>query len=186
MTLPENFAEGLNLAGTGMALVFVALVVFMLILMTLNKLFPGEELELEPHAPEPAAETSSERQVAEAAPVPAPVVEIAEPPAPQPAGRIPGAQIAAMAVSIYLAMEREEQAYQPVEAVAPEPALVSASVTAPAPESTSSPSAFDASQPRSGWGAQGRAAFRESQGRRAPSYNHRPQSPFNPRGRDNR
>lgn len=183
MTLPESFYEGLNLAGTGMALVFVTLVVFMLILMALNKLFPGDELELEPTATSPVAETSPEQQAAAGAT--APGAEVAEPPAPpelQPAGVIPGSQIAAMAVAIYLAMEREEQAYQPVEWSEPEVALVSAS--APAPEQGAAPD--DTAQHRSGWGASGRAAFRETQGRRAPSYNHRPQSPFNPRGKDKR
>ncbi len=181
MTLPESFYEGLNLAGTGMALVFVTLVVFMLILMTLNKLFPGEELELEPTATSPVAETSTEQQAAAVAPE----VEVTEPPAPpelQPAGVIPGSQIAAMAVAIYLAMEQEEQSYRPVEWPEPEVALVSAS--APAPDQGAAPD--DMLQPRSGWGASGRAAFRETQGRRAPSYNHRPQSPFNPRGKDGR
>ena len=191
MTLPENLAEGLNLAGTGMAVVLVALVVFMLILMALQKLFPGEELDTET-PPELIEETILEHQ----APVvtPPPVAEVAEPPATpeppappepeiQPPGRIPGAQIAAMAVSIYLAMEREEQA-QPVEVLEPHPVLVPTASAAPA--SAVSPTALDAPQPRSGWGALGRASFLESQGRRAPSYNHRPQSPFNPRGRDTR
>lgn len=181
MTLPESFYEGLNLAGTGMALVFVTLVVFMLILMALNRLFPGDELELEPPASTPVAETSSGQQAAAVATV----AEVEEPPAPpelQPAGVIPGSQIAAMAVAIYLAMEREEQSYRPVEWSEPEVALVSAST--PAPEQGAAPD--DTLQPRSGWGASGRAAFRETQGRRAPSYNHRPQSPFNPRGKDKR
>ena len=189
MTLPENLAEGLNLAGTGMALVFASLVVFMLILVALQKLFPGEELDTET-PPELIEETILEHQAPAVTPPPA--VEVAEPPAtPEPPappeiqapGRIPGAQIAAMAVSIYLAMEREEQT-QLVEVLEPEPVLVPAAATAPAP--SRSPTALDAPQPRSGWGALGRATFLESQGRRAPSYNHRPQSPFNPRGRDAR
>lgn len=181
MTLPESFYEGLNLAGTGMALVFATLVVFMLILMALNRLFPGDELELEPPASTTAAETATEQQ----ADAVAPEVEVTEPPAPpelQPVGVIPGPQIAAMAVAIYIAMEQGEQAYPPVEWSEPEVALVSAS--APAPEQGAAPD--DTPQPRSGWGASGRAAFRETQGRRAPSYNHRPQSPFNPRGKDKR
>ena len=177
MPLHENLAEGLNLAGTGMALVFVALVVFMLILMALQKLFPGEEME--PEMPEPEVETEEVLETVQVAAVnsdeeaPEPVVAMEVP----ARGGIPGPQLAAMAVSIYLAMEREEQA-QAVDAEAPEPALAAAS----APASNTGP----APQSRSGWGALGRANFLDSQGRRAPSYNHRPQSPFNPRGRDGR
>ena len=181
MTLQDNLAEGLTLAGTGMALVFVALVVFMVILMALQKLFPGEEMVMEmpePEVPEEAAEPlqAVEEQI-EAAPEPIEIVGSLD------EGRIPGAQIAAMAVAIYLEMEREEQA-QIAVAESPEPALVSATPQAPSPDPDPEPE--QAPQPRSGWGALGRATFLESQGRRAPSYNHRPQSPFNPRGRDGR
>ena len=176
MNVPENLAEGLNLAGTGMALVFAALVVFMLILMALQKLFPGEEIEPEVSevaAPEPVAEAI---QVAETAPV---VEEAPEPPAPaveQPGGRIPGAQIAAMAVAIYLAMEQQERSQPPAVAVAEQP------VAAQPPASQPAATPYG----RSSWGRIGREAMLDSQGRRAPSYGHRPQSPFNPRGSERR
>ena len=178
MNVPENLAEGLNLAGTGMALVFAALVVFMLILMALQKLFPGEEIEPEVSeaSPEPAAEAI---QVAEAAPV---VEEAPEPPAPvveQAGGRIPGSQIAAMAVAIYLSMEQQER---------PQPAAVAVAEPVAAQTPSSQPAATHATTPygRSSWGRIGREAMLDSQGRRAPSYGHRPQSPFNPRGSERR
>ena len=177
MTVPENMAEGLTLAGSGMALVFVALIVFMIILMGLQKLFPGEEMVMEMPEPEEPVEAAEPLQAvaepAEAAPAPEPIPIAGS----LDDGRISGAQIAAMAVAIYLEMEREDQARIAV-AESPEPALVSAAAPDPDPDPAPAP------QVRSGWGALGRATFLESQGRRAPSYNHRPQSPFNPRGRD--
>ena len=178
MNVPENLAEGLNLAGTGMALVFAALVVFMLILMALQKLFPGEEMEPEVSEsgapPELVAEVV---QVAETAPV---VERAPEPPAvvvEQTGGRIPGSQIAAMAVAIYLSMERQEQ---------PQPVAIVAAETAPAVAPAPAPTPGTTLYGRSSWGRIGREAMLESQGRRAPAYGNRPQSPFNPRGSERR
>ena len=169
MNIPENLAEGLNLAGAGMAVVFAALVVFMLILMALQKLFPGEEMEMEVLE---AAEASEAPQVAvvnsdEEAPEPVAVIDNGA------GGRIPGSQIAAMAVALYLAMEQEEQA-QPTAIAVTEP------VSATAPVPTLTPAA--APHGRSSWGRIGREAFLDTQGRRAPSYGNRPQSAYNPRG----
>ena len=169
MSIPENLAEGLNLAGTGMAVVFAALVVFMLILMALQKLFPGEEMELEvlepaeaPEAPQVTVVNSNEE-----APEPVAVMDNGA------GGRIPGSQIAAMAVALYLAMEQEEQAQ--LTAIA-----VTESVSATAPVPTPTPAA--APYGRSSWGRIGREALLDTQGRRAPSYGNRPQSAYNPRG----
>ena len=171
MSIPENLAEGLNLAGTGMAVVFAALVVFMLILMALQKLFPGEEMELEVPEPEPA-EVSEAMQVTavnsdEEAPEPVAVMDNGA------GGRIPGSQIAAMAVAIYLAMEQEEQAQLTAIAVT-EPV----SATAPVPTPTPAAAPYG----RSSWGRIGREALLDTQGRRAPSYGNRPRSAYNPRG----
>ena len=169
MSIPENLAEGLNLAGTGMAVVFAALVVFMLILMALQKLFPGEEIELEvlvpaeaPEAPQVAVVNSDEE-----APEPVAVMDNGA------GGRIPGSQIAAMAVALYLAMEQEEQAQLTAIAVT-EPV----SATAPVPTPTPAAAPYG----RSSWGRIGREALLDTQGRRAPSYGNRPQSAYNPRG----
>ena len=169
MNIPENLAEGLNLAGAGMAVVFAALVVFMLILMALQKLFPGEEMEMEVLE---AAEASEAPQVAvvnsdEEAPEPVAVMDNGA------GGRIPGSQIAAMAVALYLAMEQEEQAQLTSIAVT-EPV----SATAPVP----TPTPVAAPHGRSSWGRIGREALLDTQGRRAPSYGNRPQSAYNPRG----
>ena len=152
-----------------MAVVFAALVVFMLILMALQKLFPGEEMEMEVLE---AAEASEAPQVAvvnsdEEAPEPVAVMDNGA------GGRIPGSQIAAMAVALYLAMEYEEQA-QPAPIAVTEPD----SATAPVP--TPTPAA--APHGRSSWGRIGREALLDTQGRRAPSYGNRPQSAYNPRG----
>ena len=172
MNIPENLAEGLNLAGTGMALVFAALVIFMLILIALQKLFPGEEMEPEPEMPvveAPEEPQAAEIDSGEEAPEP-PLIPVVEAP-----GRIPGSQIAAMAVAIYLAMEREEQP-QPVAVAAAEP------VSAPAPAHSPATTQYG----HSSWGRIGREAMLDSQGRRAPAYGHRPQSAFNPRGSERR
>ena len=169
MSIPENLAEGLNLAGTGMAVVFAALVVFMLILMALQKLFPGEEMELEvlepaeaPEAPQVTVVNSDEE-----APEPVAVMDNGA------GGRIPGSQIAAMAAALYLAMEQEEQAQLTAIAVT-EPV----SATAPVPTPTPAAAPYG----RSSWGRIGREALLDTQGRRAPSYGNRPQSAYNPRG----
>ena len=42
--MPEELGDGLYLALVGMGLVFFSLVVFMLILLALQRLFPGEEV----------------------------------------------------------------------------------------------------------------------------------------------
>ena len=169
MSIPENLAEGLNLAGTGMAVVFVALVVFMLILMALQKLFPGEEMELEVLVPAEAPEAPQVTVVNsdEEAPEPVAVMDNGA------GGRIPGSQIAAMAVALYLAMEQEEQAQLTAIAVT-EPV----SATAPVPTPTPAAAPYG----RSSWGRIGREALLDTQGRRAPSYGNRPQSAYNPRG----
>ncbi len=152
-----------------MAVVFAALVVFMLILMALQKLFPGEEMELEVLEP---AEATEAPQVAvvnsdEEAPEPVAVMDNGV------GGRIPGSQIAAMAVALYLAMEQEEQAQLT-------PIAVTEPVSATAPVPTPTPVA--APHGRSSWGRIGREALLDTQGRRAPSYGNRPQSAYNPRG----
>ena len=152
-----------------MAVVFAALVVFMLILMALQKLFPGEEMEMEVLE---AAEASEAPQVAvvnsdEEAPEPVAVMDNGA------GGRIPGSQIAAMAVALYLAMEQEEQGQLTSIAVT-EPV----SATAPVP----TPTPVAAPHGRSSWGRIGREALLDTQGRRAPSYGNRPQSAYNPRG----
>ncbi len=152
-----------------MAVVFAALVVFMLILMALQKLFPGEEMEMEVLE---AAEASEAPQVAvvnsdEEAPEPVAVMDNGA------GGRIPGSQIAAMAVALYLAMEHEEQAQL-------SPIAVTEPVSATAPVPTPTPAA--APHGRSSWGRIGREALLDTQGRRAPSYGNRPQSAYNPRG----
>ena len=170
MSIPENLAEGLNLAGTGMAVVFVALVVFMLILMALQKLFPGEEMELEvlepaeaPEAPQVTVVNSDEE-----APEPVAVMDNGA------GGRIPGSQIAAMAVAS-LPGNGAGRAGSVTTAIA-----VTKPVSATAPVPTPTPAA--APYGRSSWGRIGREALLDTQGRRAPSYGNRPQSAYNPRG----
>ena len=173
MNIPENLADGLNLAGTGMALVFAALVTFMLILIGLQKLFPGEEMEPEAEEPSEVSEATQATEVNpdEETPEPSAV------PAAETPDRIPGSQIAAMAVALYLAMEREER-LQPVAALAAEPS------TGPTHSHPMTPTPAATPDGRSSWGRIGREALLESQGRRAPTYGHRPQSAYNPRGRE--
>ena len=42
--MTDNINEGIYISGIGMGLVFLTLVVFMIILLVLNKIFPGEEI----------------------------------------------------------------------------------------------------------------------------------------------
>ena len=42
--MTDNINEGIYIPGVGMGLVFLTLVVFMIILLVLNKIFPGEEI----------------------------------------------------------------------------------------------------------------------------------------------
>ena len=184
--MSADFAEGLRLAGAGMGLVFATLVALMVILFALGRLFPGEEAEEAAEAPDTQTEVSDEA----AAPVaeqPAisdapPQVEAPPPPAPEPAPALPpvtitaprdgvtGAKVAALAVSVYLAMEQEESG-QAVDGPAPAP--VAASQAGPQP-----------SQPTSNWGNLGRAALWRSQGRRPSAYGQKTHSAYHPsRGR---
>ena len=168
--MTEELREGLNLAATGMGLVFLSLLAFMLILIALGKLFPGEEVEevdaaidtLEAAAREPAQEAQpAPVELAPAAPQEqaAPLPEPAAPaPAPPQAG-VSGAKIAAMAVAMYLAMEQEDIAAR-VPVVAP-PIL-------------------DLSRTPSGWSSQGRASLWQSQGRRPQAYGQRSYGAYSP------
>ena len=185
--MSAEFAEGLRLAGAGMGLVFATLVALMVILFALGRLFPGEEAEeaaLEPDAPAAAADDEATAAAIEPPAISesAPQVEAPPPPAPEPAPPLPpvtvtaprdgvtGAKVAALAVSVYLAMEQEESG----QAVAgPAPSPVAASQAAPQP-----------SQPASNWGSLGRAALWRSQGRRPSAYGQKTHSAYNPtRGR---
>ena len=119
--MTEELREGLYLAATGMGLVFLSLLAFMLILIALAKLFPAEEVEevdaavetLEAAVQEPAQEAQpAPVELAPAAP-PEQAAPLPEPAAPAPAppqAGVSGAKIAAMAVAMYLAMEQEEVA----------------------------------------------------------------------------
>ena len=168
--MTEELREGLYLAATGMGLVFLSLLAFMLILIALGKLFPSEEVEevdaavetLEAAAQEPAQEAQpAPVELAPAAPPEqaAPLPEQAAPaPAPPQAG-VSGAKIAAMAVAMYMAMEQEE---------------VAVGVHAEAPP------ILDLSRVPSEWSSQGRASLWQSQGRRPQAYGQRSYGAYSP------
>jgi Na+-transporting methylmalonyl-CoA/oxaloacetate decarboxylase gamma subunit len=157
--MPEELGDGLYLAGIGMGLVFVALVVFLLILLALRRFFPGEEVppESQGGSGSPVVEMAEADQAGQASAA----TGLASPPATPVGpdyGKIPGARIAAVAVATYLAMEQEEHPQQ--DPIAPV-------------QETSSPS-------HSTWGDRGRAAILDSQGHRPPAYGQRPRSPHAP------
>ena len=168
--MTEELREGLYLAATGMGLVFLSLLAFMLILIALAKLFPAEEVEevdaavetLEAAVQEPAQEAQpAPVELAPAAP-PEQAAALPEPAAPAPAppqAGVSGAKIAAMAVAMYLAMEQEE---------------VAAGVLAEAPP------ILDLSRVPSGWSIQGRASLWQSQGRRPQAYGQRSYGAYPP------
>ena len=179
--MTTELMEGLRLAGVGMGLVFATLVALMVILFALGKLFPGEEVEQEAEdasaTTEAAATTTAAAPSTTVAAAPAAPVDLsprtdappapAAVPAPQPPvapaqsrDGVTGERIAALAVSVYLAMEQEE---------AERAAAAAASAAVPQP-----------AQHSSSWGSLGRAALWRSQGRRPPAYGHRPHSAYNP------
>lgn len=180
--MSAEFAEGLRLAGAGMGLVFATLVALMVILFALGRLFPGDEAEEADVEPETqAAATHDEAAEPEAEPpaageAPPQEVETPPPPAPEPVPTLPpvtvtaphdgvtGAKVAALAVSVYLAMEQEESG-QAVTGPAPSP--VYASQAGPQP-----------SQLTSNWGNLGRAALWRSQGRRPSAYGQKTHSAY--------
>ena len=174
--MTTELMEGLRLAGVGMGLVFATLVALMVILFALGKLFPGEEVEQEAadtwETIASAAPPAPEATTAAAAPVDAPP-QVEASPAPQPTAvaapapsrdGVTGERIAALAVSVYLAMEQEE-----AERAAAAASTGTAVQAGPQP-----------AQHSSSWGSLGRAALWRSQGRRPPAYGHRPHSAYNP------
>ena len=94
--MTDNINEGIYISGIGMGLVFLTLVVFMIILLVLNKIFPGEEI---------ADEVDSKS---------ADVMESAETfnridmNYSVPADKGLGSRIAAIAVGMYLTMEEDK------------------------------------------------------------------------------
>ena len=168
--MTEELREGLYLAATGMGLVFLSLLAFMLILIALGKLFPSEEVE-EVDAAVETLEAAAQEPAQEAQPAPvelapaalseqaAPLPEQAAPaPAPPQAG-VSGAKIAAMAVAMYMAMEQEE---------------VAAGVAVVVPP------ILDLSRVPSDWSNQGRASLWQSQGRRPQAYGQRSYGAYSP------
>ena len=182
--MSAEFAEGLRLAGAGMGLVFATLVALMVILFALGRLFPGDEAE-EAAAEQETPDAATHDETAEPETEPPAVgesppqeVETPPPPAPEPAPApalppvtvtaprdgVTGAKVAALAVSVYLAMEQEESG----QAVAgPAPSPFAASQAGPQP-----------SQPTSNWSNLGRAALWRSQGRRPSAYGQKTHSAY--------
>lgn len=180
--MSAEFAEGLRLAGAGMGLVFATLVALMVILFALGRLFPGDEAEeaaaeqetpdaathdetAEPETEHPAAGESPQQEI-ETPPPPVPEPTTALPPVTVTAPRdgVTGAKVAALAVSVYLAMEQEESG-QAVDGPAPSPVAASQAGLQP-------------SQPTSNWSSLGRAALWRSQGRRPSAYGQKTHSAY--------
>ena len=159
--MPEDLGEGLELAAVGMGLVFFTLVIFLLILLALRKLFPGEEVA-EIIETDGASEEAG--PIEEAQPVSVELA-IATPQEPSAAAVAPtgvsmsGGKIAAMAVAMYLAMEQEER-------------------TANTPAATTG---GNPSQEPSAWSNLGRPSLWESQGRRPQAYGEKSHSAYSPR-----
>lgn len=159
--MPEDLGEGLYLAATGMGLVFLTLVIFLLILLALRSLFPGEEVAESVETDEAQAEAGvvEEAQQVSSEPVLAIQQQPSAAAVATPAGSVSGAKIAAMAVAMYLSMEQEEGA-------------------------ANTPVATTAGQPPqnpSGWGIQGRASLWQSQGGRPQPYDQKSHSAY-PKG----
>ena len=139
-----------------MGLVFVALLAFLLIMLLLQKLFPDEEVQPDEVGDGGGFATGEVASVGQA-------VEV------QTLDGLAGAQIAAMAVALYMSMEDEESGEhsdrQEGEDVA---------VTAPAAAPTEPPAA-------SNWTLRGRTALMESQSRRPPPFGQKLHSGYSQR-----
>lgn len=94
--MTDNINEGIYIAGVGMGLVFLTLVVFMIILLVLNKIFPGEEI-----TDEVDSKSSNDAELAEAD-------NEMDMNHTGPLDEGLGSKIAAMAVGLYLTMEEDK------------------------------------------------------------------------------
>ncbi|MCL0032107.1 OadG family protein [Dehalococcoidia bacterium] len=94
--MTDNINEGIYIAGVGMGLVFLTLVVFMIILLVLNKIFPGEEI-----ADEVDSKSSNDVGLAEAD-------NEMDMNHTGPLDEGLGSKIAAMVVGLYLTMEEDK------------------------------------------------------------------------------
>ena len=143
-------------------MVFLALLAFLLIMVALQRLFPDEGA--------PSGESGFggvDAAVGEDA-----ITEPAEPTQPaavHSTGVLPGAQIAAMAVALYLSTEQEESGERSNEQGGCEVA-VTTSASVPLP-----PTAV------SNWTVRGRTALMESQSRRPPPYGQKLHSAYSQR-----
>ena len=94
--MTDNINEGIYIAGVGMGLVFLTLVVFMIILLVLNKIFPGEEItdEIDSKAVADLESAASVNDI--------------DMNFTGPLDKGLGSRIAAMAVGLYLTMEEDK------------------------------------------------------------------------------
>jgi hypothetical protein len=135
----------------------------MLILFALGKLFPGEEVGEDVETNGIADGVSVTDQAGQLSAQSGFAAVVAQQPSAVSVGsgdgRIPGAKIAAIAVSMYLATEQEERVLR-----------------APAPAAT-----MNLSDATSVWATLGRNSLMENQGRRPQSYNQKSHSAYSPR-----
>ena len=144
--MTDNLAEGVYLSGIGMGLVFLTLVAFMLILLLLKRIFPGDDMA------EDEDTNNSEQDVILDGNLNFDGTNMN---AQQNQGSQGlGAKIAAIAVSLYLATEKDE---------------------------TLSISAENFGR-QSKWNKSGRESFWDSQGGRSEPYGRRTYTPYDNRG----
>ncbi|MBF8266655.1 MAG: hypothetical protein HW388_163 [Dehalococcoidia bacterium] len=151
--MPADLREGLYLTGIGMVVVFLALSGLLLIMVALQRLFPGKDTSSSGQD----EGTPGQKPQAGEKPTPAELPQPLQAASSQSYGGVTGAQIAAIAAAAYLAMEQEGQLQPALRAT---PAL---------------------SQQPSGWSAQGRTLLAEGQSRRPPPYQQKPHSAYSPK-----
>ena len=146
--MPADLREGLYLTGVGMGVVFFALSGLLLVVVALQRLFPGKETPPSSQGGEAPGQELEAREKHTPTELPQPLQATSS----QSYGGETGAQIAAIAAAAYLSMEQEGQP-ETARREVPKPPV---------------------SQPSSTWGTRARMTLMESQSRRPPPYGRKP------------
>ena len=155
--MPVNLANAAYIAYTGMALVFITLAIFLVVLLVLQKLFPVQQVTTAVESNvniSPVGILSERMSKGESMNLSSEESSVLGGESSEISTT--GQQIAAMSVALYMAMEKEQ-------------------ATANLHQENVSDSQLHG---HSGWSIQGRTSLWNSQGRRPPPYDNKPHSAY--------